>query len=801
MPDGGDPRLLEQFPFPTSVSLERLIGRIEAAAADPDSPWKALADRIMEDLEGAPELRGKPSHEALERHRDVVATMMTLVFPPVGHAELLGAAMEPYRMIPIYETEAARRQGVFTLDNLVNNASLPTDLMKSGMAMSAYQYVLQRFYGSSARCEPSLVITVPGESGLSRHLQLSWSPEFLEVELHGELPELSADDLEAIQGDPLNIELVSRLLPPERFELTGFGIATATDVTAREVVSRLKDDLIQKGALASPRRVELIQDRIRNLVESPDAVVGFIAFDESPDIERIDWARPVGRSLLFKGGEPPTCGMKSHSTYAEALAKGQPIVLQDLSEDTIQSGYEGHLLSLGYRSFVLCPLVMDDRIIGLMELASPHPGDLNAFSAMMLIDVAPLFTAAIHRTVEEQADRIEAVIKKNYTSIHPAVEWRFRRAALEIMKSSDPGDVQVPEIILDNVYPLYGLSDIRGSSTRRNLAIRADLVRQLELARAAVQAASVARPMLILDELAHRIDGYVERIGEVLGSEDEQSALDFLTREVEPMMDHLAGMSDGASARVQAYREAIDPKLGVIYDRRKAFDESVSHINALVSRVIDEHEDLAQLTVPHLFERFKTDGVDYNIYLGESISGTRGFHPLFLKELRLWQLALHCRIEWRARELTSALDEPLELTHLILVQDLPLSIRFRADEKRFDVDGAYNIRYEIIKKRIDKATIRGTGDRLTQPGTLAVVYSQPHEAAEYRRYLAYLASAGFVDGIPTELDLEDLQGVHGLKALRVDIHREPPQGATTELELPASVRQRLVSGVAGPSQR
>ena len=92
MPNSGDPRFLEHFPFPTSVSLERLIRVIEAAAADPASPWQPLADRIMEDLAAAPELRGKPTHEALERHRDVVARMMTLVFPPVGHSELLGAA-------------------------------------------------------------------------------------------------------------------------------------------------------------------------------------------------------------------------------------------------------------------------------------------------------------------------------------------------------------------------------------------------------------------------------------------------------------------------------------------------------------------------------------------------------------------------------------------------------------------------------------------------------------------------------------------------------------------------------------
>jgi len=44
----------------------------------------------------------------------------------------------------------------------------------------------------------------------------------------------------------------------------------------------------------------------------------------------------------------------------------------------------------------------------------------------------------------------------------------------------------------------------------------------------------------------------------------------------------------------------------------------------------------------------------------------------------------------------------LDIASLVLVHTSPISIRFRMDEKRFDVDGSYNARYEILKKRIDK---------------------------------------------------------------------------------------------------
>ena len=172
---------------------------------------------------------------------------------------------------------------------------------------------------------------------------------------------------------------------------------------------------------------------------------------------------------------------------------------------------------------------------------------------------------------------------------------------------------------------------------------------------------------------------------------------------------------------------------------------------------------------PHYFEKQKTDGVDYQIYVGASLLEDRRADPLCLKNLRLWQLMVTCGLAVRAAELRDHLPVPLETTHLILVQHAPLSIRFRFDEKRFDVDGAYDIRYEIVKKRIDKAVIHGTAERVTQPGKIAIIYSQPAEAQEYRVYLDYLQGLGYLTREIEQLELEELQGVRGLRALRVGV--------------------------------
>jgi len=243
----------------------------------------------------------------------------------------------------------------------------------------------------------------------------------------------------------------------------------------------------------------------------------------------------------------------------------------------------------------------------------------------------------------------------------------------------------------------------------------------------------------------------------------------FLRREVETLFEHLESYGEEVRERIEAYRGALDPQLGAVGKRRRAFEETVGLINETILAYLEAEEASAQTLSPHFFEMQRTDGVDYSIYAGNTLLEDGGFAPLHLKNLRLWQLIVACGIAVHVERVKPRMAEPLEITNLILVQHAPLAIRFRFDEKRFDVDGAYNVRYEILKKRIDKAVLRGSTERLTQPGKIAIVYSQSSEAAEYRDYIAYLQAQGYLSGEVEHLDLEELQGVPGLRALRVAV--------------------------------
>ena len=547
----------------------------------------------------------------------------------------------------------------------------------------------------------------------------------------------------------------------------------ATDVTDQEVLSALERDLIEKESIASSARFERLQLQLRTFFRRPDLRLTLAAFQGERVLVIKDGDR-LEHSCIFADSTHLRRRDFAGSIFERVVTQGSPLLIEDLETYPQRGPIEDSLLRAGMRNIVLAPLHYQDSVIGLLEMTSPHPSDFDAFTALKLREVLPLFSMAMRRSLEELEARVQAVIKEKCTAIHPSVEWRFRQAVLDTIERRSDGSVpEIESIVFRDVYPLYGASDIRGSSTQRNVTIQADLSAHLGLAREVVQRARSAKRLPILDELDYRLARQVEHLETHLHSGDEVGILAFLRQHVEPLFAHVAGFGPAVRERVEAYRAALDPQMGTIYRKRKDYEDSVTAINDAVSAYLDAEQEMAQAMFPHYFEKQRTDGVDYNIYVGASLVDGQAYDELYLHNLRLWQLLVACGVARQTEILRQRLPLPLETTHLILAHHAPLSIRFRVDEKRFDVDGAYNVRYEVIKKRIDKAVIRGSG--AGDPArTIAIVYAQPTEALEYREYLDYLGARGYVTGEVEDLALEELQGVQGLRALRVAIDVSSP---------------------------
>ena len=368
---------------------------------------------------------------------------------------------------------------------------------------------------------------------------------------------------------------------------------------------------------------------------------------------------------------------------------------------------------------------------------------------------------------------MQTIIKEKCTAIHPSIEWRFRDAALNLLDRQRSGETvtEMEEIEFREVYPLYGQSDIRGSSSAQNKAAQTDLSEQLSLAKEIVTLAYDLKPMPFLLELVHRIDQKLSTVRDTdLGAGVESETLEFIRDEVEVFFPHMQNFDSGLERKVESYRRLLDPKRDTIHRARRDYEESVALINETISAYIDQEQKKAQQIFPHYFEKKVTDGVDHGIYVGKSMIEDAVFDSLYLKNLRLWQFMMVCGCARLSHQLQSQLKLPLNTCHLIVVQQEPISVKFNIDEKQLVVSGSYDTRYEVLKSRMDKSYVRGTNERLTQIGKIAIVYSNQREEDEYRQCAEYLHTTGYLADEIEMLELDDLQSVHGLKAIRVTVN-------------------------------
>ena len=781
------PNTTSTFPFRSTISLAPLFEFWRTVEQDKSSPRAVVARQIQQRLDESPELAEPIEDPAiLNEHRDLLDLMMVAIFPPALWNQAIMAVSGPFDMSPFYTTPTFDRLKIFEkgCPDFMKKKDFTPEHFDGMRALYAGHAILEQHYQvEMPRKHPMIFAMTDEETGLDTYYKFDFNTNFTKIVPHGKPKKLSQEQIDHLLAEPQNLPLWMETIPPKNFEFQGFIVLTATEVTDQSVLSALKDDLLRKDAMASAEKVDHLQRRLRSLLRQSDLELGLICLQRD-DIDGIKAAKAIGRSLLLGDTGAPACPYMGQSFYAQAYEREEPLVVGDLTSCEVCTGFEYYLKEQGYRTLVLAPLRYEGKLIGMLELASPRPNTISTLLVTkQLGEAISLFATAMKRTLDEQEDRVQAIIKEHYTAIHPAVEWRFREAAQSYLDHQIIDRMaRIKPVVFNNVYPLYGLSDIRSSSSTRNKAIQDDLLEQLNLAHNVIVEAAIYRPLPVLDQISYRISQYADRIAEGASTEDETSILDFLQQEVESLFDRLSTFGERVVERVEAYRAALDANLGVLYNQRRDFEESVTRINDTISAYLNDQEVHAQEMFPHYFELFKTDGVDYNIYVGASLAEP-GPNPvtdddielLYLRNMRLWQLIAMCGIEWELKKLKPTLKMPLDATHLILVQSVPLSIRFRMEEKQFDVDGAYNIRYEIVKKRIDKAVIQGTGERLTQPHKIAVVYSQTREAIAYRRYLEYLMAAGYITGEIEEFDLEPMQGVHGLKALRVTVNEEAPE--------------------------
>ncbi|MGY0037897.1 hypothetical protein [Pedobacter sp. NJ-S-72] len=319
-----------------------------------------------------------------------------------------------------------------------------------------------------------------------------------------------------------------------------------------------------------------------------------------------------------------------------------------------------------------------------------------------------------------------------------------------------------------DVHPFYGAIDIRNSSIERNLMIRKDLFAHFEILEITLGNLKTIIPEVLEDDFPRQESAWDHKGFDEISDREIMKTDDYLQHQLPPYLNVLKEVYPEAEKIIDEYFELTKPG-GKIFENRDNYEKSMQAINRAVNKHLDQFNAELQQKYPCYFEKFRTDGVEFDIYLGHSIAPDIDFRDDLLADFRLRQLKAIAEITRITANLKPSLAIPMETTQLIFVYEKIIDISFRIDEQRFDVEGSYNIRYQMVKKRIDKAHVKDSTERLTQPGKIAIVYFNSSEADEYIEYIHKLQEQHLLTDQVEYLDVEELQGVEGLKALRVEV--------------------------------
>lgn len=764
---------LSDFPFTSKLSLKGLVDYWEQKIDDENPFIAESAKQIQQVVKQNPGiLADSLSPEDIKKHKHLVDLLMTQVIPPTLSEGIMAAAFPPFSFDQFYSTqqfdELLKLHG--SIVGIANNVPVEEILLHKTVA--SYMQILETFYGITVPLEKPIVLQAEHPvTGLIKYYKVDINPKFCEVVNVGEFPKLTDQEIKQLIDNLYDVDVWKAKLPPELFEFRGFSVYGFLDISTEEILSSIKESLLERDTITNVESYQKLQTKFKSLLQLSDLKIGLSGYQKSRNTF-IGFGEHFQESIKFEQNEnDEMCTMQQEHIINKFTASPIPVIIEDMAKSEEMMGMEAYFLEQGIKNLIIAPLYHDGEFIGLFHIGSPNVGDLSSITLTKISEVLTLLSVALKRGSDEIENRVQSVIKEQYTSIHPSVEWKFVNAAYNILaqEENEAGSGTAEEIVFKNVFPLYAASDIRNSSVERNKAIRKDLKQQLAKAKSAIKQVYKEKQLPILEELEYRIGKMSSKINKALMSGDEMTIITFLQHDVEPILRMISKEDRNLKKFVDEYWEALDPDLGLVYEARREFEQSLTQINDTISSFLDDQQKSAQDMFPHFFEKYKTDGVEYNIYIGESLSNKKGFDPVYIRNLKLWQLITTAEAAKIAMDLKPELALPLDTTHLVLVHSSPLSVKFRMDEKQFDVDGAYNMRYEIVKKRIDKALIKGTTERLTQPGKIAIVYSQEEDANEYKGYLDYMHSKGYVKDDLEELMIEELQGVSGLKALRVTV--------------------------------
>lgn len=706
----------------------------------------------------------------LEKHSELIRLLLADLFPTgLTHNEIKAASI-PLSNITFNYTER------FT--GILKDAGKDFEIELRNINDNEFYVfccclILQAYFKKDIKSTIPFYYDIPNKQGIMKHYKITVNSDFTEIFPTEDAKIPSDDILDMLLENLDDFKLWKKYFPSQSWILKGFTIISLVDCTSEVALSDLKSSMIE----IDPEDLnpnENLTEIFKSYFDVAELNFGLMTFNKKE--QKLD-KLPIYESVLTNHILDfwiNTFDEETRiNTFNNLTHNSKPIVVSNvnnLDENVRQLPSFTILKDNNVNSFMVIPIMKDNDLLAIMEFTSPIAGSFNGLKLKKMEFFSDMILFSLSRFYFEKNYQIEAIIQREYTSIHDSVVWKFRNEAEKYFTASLGKKIYtLKQISFKNLTPLFGVSDIRSSSEKRFNLMLQDLNQQIEWL---VDILTLTNSDSEKFTLA--LDVFENELNNEIKADTEQRFQRLLREEIHPFLQAKLEVRSPreVKTKIKDYFLQMRPQTDLFYNHRKKLDDSITLLNRKLADMLDENQIKAQQIFPHYYERFKSDGVEHNLYIGQNIAPELHYTSKVVHKLRYWQLKTICKMELEFQSFKQDLPISLDIASLIFVYNEKIDIRFRMDEKRFDVDGAYNSYYEIIKKRLDKAHVKDSSERITAPGKITIVYFGMENQKEYLDYVTKLQKKGILEHDVEFLKVEDLQGITGLLALRVSIKQD-----------------------------
>ena len=619
-----------------------------------------------------------------------------------------------------------------------------------------YTLIFDRLYGFSPNENSSIVYHHLNDQGeIIDYYDLDIDFKFVEIKAKKTLPALDIGRLSENPSDSIfDWNTVINTVKLEDFELSGFSMVTLRKTSTEYTLRRIQSILLDLPTYNYHLFLADLEKIITPLLKGPDTVFSLFPLFQLNGVPFFDYSI-TNKSILFAEAYTANKTFKINPEIAGYLKHPHVIFYTSNATNGIRnttSIFDERISLSGVTTYLCIPLIHNHSLSGILEIYSREQDQLDSETMQALGSLVPLLSQLAQDITLEFKKRIDDIIINRFTTIQPSVQWKFNHIAAQYIQELDAA------------------VDVKDSTIIRNASILKDFSFKVKQLAMLIDELSLDGKHKLIMTFSARVDQITESLDHISFDESMVKIIEFFRKDVQPFLEEARKQFPSKIAVIEHYAKHFftNRDTGEFY--RNEFETSLRQINQLISRELDHFNSFIQGNYPSYFQKFRTDGIEYDIYIGESITPQQSFSYEFINVFRRQQIVSMARIALKAYHAKDTLPLALETTQLIFINPHSIDISFREDERRFDVEGSLNIRYEIIKKRIDKIRIKRTKERLTQVNKIAIVYLSDEILEDLMLSIQAIYDMGIIEHTIEHLKLEDVQGIAGLKAIRLSVN-------------------------------